>query len=229
LLIIVIVVGGYLTYASYVSGQPPGNSIPLATPTPTPILPGESPTPAPTSTTGTTGTGTLWQSLLITNKDGSTYWVNAPQPFALQSIFGAQAGTTNFNQVASESNGIWVKLDPSLGTISSWQLSCQETISITDTSGNIVGNLVNGANVNANGYSLATGSNQVLTSCGQIKASDVTNEISGVAPTTSGTQYNFEVTLSNIQLILNTSNGQVTLTASSGTQQNTLVWPIEFK
>ena len=227
LLIVVIVAGGYLVYTTYfANGQVPSGSTPLGTPTPEPTGTGEA-TPPPSS--GTTGTGAIWQSLLITNKDGSTYWVNPPKNFALQSLYGAPAGTTNFKQVATESNGVWVNLDPSVGTISAWQLSLTETVQIVDASGNLVGKLVDSAQVNAHGYSLATGTNQVLTSCGQIQAADVATLIGQVTSTSSGTHYGFEVIMSNIQLVLTTSNGQVTLSAPSPTPQNTLIWPIEFQ
>ena len=223
-LTVVLVVAGIFVYDTYAKPVPKNTTQLINTNTNYPV---------PTGSSGTspgTSEGILWQSLLITEVSGSTYWVNPPQALSLQSIlFGAPSGSSNFAQVSSEANGIWVNLDSSVGTVSSWTLSCQETIQITDLSGNVIGTVCSNTQINANGGSLSTGTNQVLTSSGQFTASSIQSVIAAVVPTSSGLQYNFVVTLANIQLTLNASSGQLILSTSTPDSSNTLTWAIEFQ
>jgi hypothetical protein len=223
MLVFVLIGAGYFAYASYGETVPENSSDltptdPTATPTP-------SPSPGASTIPSITGSGKLWQSIYIKNTDGSAYWYNAPQPFDLRSIFGSPSGdAADFTQVSTFQNNIYMKLDSSLGTVTSWTFSCQETIAVTDTSGNLIGKITDKTTVNANGQSVTAGSNTWVTGA-TLTAAQLQDVIGQVAPTTSGTQYYIVITLTNIQLTL---NGQVTLTSDEPGSSNTLSWLIKI-
>lgn len=223
-IILITATVGYLTYETYfVSAQPPSNSTTI-TSTNT------------ENSTSTSGSGLLWQSLLVTPISGNAYWINPPQAFNLMSVlFGSSTNkVADLTQVSQVSDGILANLSPSLGTISSWSLSLDETIMITTTTGTFIGYVsgngitVDNTQVNENGASLSTGTNVYLTSTGSITASSIITEIQSAGSITTGTPYDFVVTLSNIVLTLQTSNGQIVLTTPAATTANTLTWLVQI-
>jgi hypothetical protein len=197
---------------------------PLFTPTPTPTPyqwnnptpPAETPTP-PTPRVN----AEVWQTMYVTNGDGSTYWVNPPKPIAL-ALFGSPTGSaSDYNLVSKLQNNIYMKLNTEK-PVSSWMFTAKETIAITDLNGNILGTIANDATVTKSGNAVPNNQN-VWVLGSSLTASQLQPLINKV---TYGQCY-FVIKLSNIQLALtfNDGTGQ-TLSASGGDAQNTLAWLI---
>jgi hypothetical protein len=173
-------------------------------------------------------TGYIWQTLFITNDDGSTYWVQPPKAFEMNNIYGSPDSADNFNKVAAMQNNIYMKIK-STNTIASWTFSCQETIILQDASGNAIGTLVQAQTVNAQGNTLANDQHQWVTGA-TLPASSLETVIGQVVPTTTGLQYYFAITLSNVQITVTDSQGNTqTLTGNNPTADNTLRWLIAFQ
>jgi hypothetical protein len=167
--------------------------------------------------------GTVWQTLYVTNVDGSSYWVNAPKPFSLGSIFGYSSSAAQFQKVSTMQNNIYMSI--SQGGITSWTFSCHETITINKNSGTygvpgaVISTIADSA-VNANGQSITPNTNTWVTGA-SLSATNLQTVLNQPAGT-----YDFVITLSNINLTITVNGQQYTFTAPSGTSQNVLVWLI---
>lgn len=178
------------------------------------------------------GVGTIWQSLYITNNDGTTYWANAPAPFSLASITGAPVGSSNFDTVVSMQNNIYMNVN--ITDVTAWTFSCQETIYLTTTSGTVIGYLSQSGStaslsttassftVNAEGSSLLANANQWVTGATSTAAS-----IQSFLGQPSGTYY-LCIALANISIQITNPSGTQTLTGSTPTSQNVLQWEIKI-
>jgi len=174
-----------------------------------------------------TSTASVWQTLFITNKDVTTYWVNPPETYKI-SLFGTPTGkTSDFKQVAKMQNAIYMKVD-SDKQIQSWEFSCQETMTVHDYQGNQLATIVDSQMVNANGQSANVGKKTAVTSAtitGDQLQSILTG--AGIQPATVATPYQIRITLSNINLKLTYTDGQTQdLSTSEGTEENILRWVI---
>ena len=177
-------------------------------------------------------TGTVWASLYIQNQGSSNYWVNAPSSFNVASIYGSASGSgSDFNEVTSETNTIYMNIVPT-DTVTAWTFSCQETIALETTSGNIIGygtqtglsTTPQSFTVNAAGQTAPSGQNIQVTQTAPLTESSLQSWLTQPAGT-----YYFTVTLSNINLQLTTASGTQTLTAPAPTQANLLNWVIQIK
>ena len=132
-LVVILIIGGIGVYQFFFASA-------KTTSTPTPI--------------GSSGPGptvpSVWQNLYITNTDGSSYWAQAQQPFNLfanlESLLGSQSGTgADFNTVSTIQNNLYMNVaEPG---VTAYTFSCQETIQLWDTSGNVVMTVANASPV----------------------------------------------------------------------------------
>ncbi len=204
-------------------------------PTPTPYIQPQptqtpyqwiDPSPPPTPTLATTPTlsAFVWQTLYVTNLDGSTYWVNPPKPTNPLAIWASpNKDASNFKQISYLQNNIYMKID-SAKTVQSWMFSAKETIAVTDLNGNIKGTIANDATVSKNGGSVANGQNTYVLGA-SLTAQQLQPLIRNIV--SYGTPHYFVIKLSNIQLQLTFTDGSgQTLSASGGDASNTLAWLI---
>lgn len=192
---------------------------PTATHKPTSTTKPSTPTSAPR------GKINLWQTLYITNVDGSSYWVSPKKLFGL-TVFGSDGD--NFDVVKRMQNAIYINVPKSAvspSSVSSYRLTCKETIDIQTESGKHIAYLAEKTSIELNGGKISTDSNVALTSA-SLNAYELQNVI------TKATQgygtYKIVITLSDIELKLNLSNGQQqSYKASSGNSDNVLTWLIK--
>jgi hypothetical protein len=183
----------------------------------------------------------VWQSLYITDQDGSSYWVNPVTPNNLAEIYGENTAANQFYEVASETNTIYMNVNAS--GVTAWTFSCQETITLrtTSTPSNPSGTLIgygtqtglsstpSSFTVNANGKSVPQGQTVQVTSDQPISESGLQNWLDLPGSITNAGDYYFVVTLSNISLTLTVNGQTATLTNQTPTSQNVLTWFIHIQ
>ena len=213
-LVVILIIGGIGVYQFFFASA-------KTTSTPTPI---GSSGPGPT-------VASVWQNLYITNTDGSSYWAQAQQPlnlFAnLESLLGSQSGTgADFNTVSTIQNNLYMNVaEPG---VTAYTFSCQETIQLWDTSGNVVMTVANASPVTIpstsapNGQAFIQGQSYWITGA-TVSASSLQNILG--EPTG---EYYYVITLANFQMTLTVNGQQQTLTAPTPTSQNMLQWLIKI-
>jgi len=178
--------------------------------------------------TGNSVSAQVWQSLYVTPTVGSPYWVEPGSTYSTLAIYGSQSGSGNdFTEVSRLQNEI--DISPTLAgqIVSSWQLSAQSTMSITDMNGNTVGYLTNSQTVNANGNTLTEGAHNWATGASVTGAQ--LQSLLLTAGARVGNQYYLVITLSNIQLTLNFQDGGYqTLSTAMVDDTNTASWLIKI-
>ncbi len=171
----------------------------------------------PVGSLGSDSSGLIWQSLYVTNKDGTSYWANAPEQFNLLAILGSPSGSgEDFTEIQSMQNNIYMNIAQPCST---WSFSCQETITVTDQSGNILATIADASSVNANGQSVPAGENVWVTG-----ASVSGEQLQQIINLGAGNYY-FTISLANINLTLDGQN----LSAQSASDANTLAWLIQVQ
>jgi hypothetical protein len=202
---------------------PKPSNAPIFTPNPTPTpYQWNNPTPPPVETPAPTVTAEVWQTVYVTNIDGSTYWVNPPKPFALALLGSPDKDASHFKQVKNVQNNIYMKIS-SDKTVQSWLFSAKETIGIYNENGFEVGTIAKDATVNKNGYSVVNGQNTWV-----LGSSISAIQLEPLIEKVTRTQCYFVIQLSNIQLSLSFTDGTTEmLTADYGNVDNTLAWLID--
>jgi hypothetical protein len=197
---------------------------PTIYPYPTPFFtPNPTPTPSPPVVTPTPAVvAEVWQTVYVTNVDGSTYWVNPPKPFVLSLLGSPDKDASHFKTVSNIQNNIYMKIN-SQKQVQSWMFSAKETIGIYNENGFEVGTIARDATVNQNGYSVANNQNTWV-----LGASMTANQLEPLIEKVTRTQCYFVIKLTNIQLALTFTDGSTTLlTADYGNVDNTLAWLID--
>jgi len=216
--------GSDRTQLTPVQNNPLPSSSPIVTvaPQPTSTWINLSPPPQTTPVGVPTVSADVWQTLYVTNKDGSSYWVNPPKAFNPLALFGApDKDASQFKQVSTLQNNIYLKVDSSK-QVTSWMFSAKETIGIYNSNGFEVGTIAKDATVNGNGGSLVNGANTWV-----LGASISADQLEPLVEKITRTQCYFVIKLSNIQLALTFSDGSTELlTADYGNADNTLAWLI---
>ena len=177
----------------------------------------------------------LWQSLGITMTNDDIYWVNAPETYKLDILGKSTDDTTGLHNTKSVQNSIWVQVH-SDKKVTSWTFYCKESMYVVDSDGNTVATVFENKGVNADGQSLTSGVNSVITQA-SIASKDLETLLnnSGV-PTYHNIQeaaqnpYQLKVVLTDITLTLHAEDDlTATLSPTSydndlNEGQNTLTW-----
>lgn len=204
-LVILLVVGGIGVYQLFFVH-------PKHTSTPTPL---------------TSSLAQVWQTLFITNKDGSSYWVSPVQPFnliaALESLLGSQSGTgSDFNTVATMQNNIYMSVNET--GVSAWTYTCSETIQLWNMQGNPISTIVNNAPISNSSQEAVPMGQSIWITGATVPASNLQTLFAEPAG-----QYYFVITLANPTLTLTVNGQSQTLTsATTPTPNNTLQWLVKL-
>ena len=203
---------------------------PSSTPTPTLPVPTSTPTwnPVPSSTPsqGNSPVANMWQSLYITNTDGTKYWIEPPAPIKAESVLGYDGHLWHI--ISTVQNNIYINVDLKGLSVGSWTASCLETITIQDINHNTIGTVasqqVSGSGVN---YWTPLTSGTTTWVLGSTINSNSVQSI--VAAYNNSPYYKcyFVVTISNVSINFNFNDG------TSGTLTNShdvtsLAWEIQI-